>query len=551
MHTPRTSSITVSGHPRTERRPWLGWLCAAALFCPHTGHAQGIRFDVPPQSLGTALDSLAKEAGLQILYPPEAVEGLRTRGVQGEYTPQEAIKRLLDGTGLHYQFLKDNTVTVSEDTSSVKEAKPEEDVTLPEMIVTASPTDATSYNVFDATTATKTDTPIMETPVSIQVVPQQVIRDQQAIRLEDAVKNVSGVQRGWSYGDLEQNFIIRGFFADRGYFRNGVRMGNPAAPAESANLERVEVLKGPAGILYGRIEPGGLINAITKRPLLEPYYSLQQQFGSYDLYRTTLDATGPLTADRSLAYRFNLAYQNSDSFRDFVFDDHVYVAPALTWRPSEATEFNLELEYFDREMRNDAPGIPAIGNKPAPITISRWLGEPDNKGVDDRHLAVYFNWSHRFNDSWTLRNGVVTNLNERFLENVVTNSLRADNRTLDRAIFAQDPVETENYTAYLDLTGNMHFWGMDHTLLVGGDYYLRPTETRIFFTSDPALIGPIDIFAPVYGNVNFPLVRSLIANAPFFSSGDDEWFGIYFQDQITFWDKLHILGGGRYDWAST
>lgn len=193
-------------------------------------------------------------------------------------------------------------------------------------------------------------------------------------------------------------------------------------------------------------------------------------------------------------------------------------------------------------------------NKPAPIPISRWLGEPDNQGVDHSNLAVYFNWSHRFNDSWTLRNGVVTTLNDRFLENVVTRALRADKRTLDRAIFTTESEnyrQAENYTVYLDLTGNIHFWGMDHTLLVGGDYFSSEAEVSGLSTFDPAVIGPIDIFDPVYGNVNFPLIRSLRANAPDFNAtAGNEWFGIYFQDQITLWDKLHILGGGRYDWAS-
>lgn len=152
-----------------------------------------------------------------------------------------------------------------------------------------------------------------------------------------------------------------------------------------------------------------------------------------------------------------------------------------------------------------------------------------------------------------MRNAVVTNLNDRFIENVVTRALRADNRTLDRAIFTTESEnfrQGENYTVYLDLTGNIHFWGMEHTLLVGGDYYPLESENMGLSTFDPAVIGPIDIFAPVYGNVNFELARSLRANAPnfHFTSGN-EWFGIYFQDQITLWDKLHILGGGRYDWT--
>ncbi|MGH8614869.1 MAG: TonB-dependent siderophore receptor [Gammaproteobacteria bacterium] len=202
---------------------------------------------------------------------------------------------------------------------------------LPEMTVTATPGGEVGYTVPNASTATKTDTPIMETPVSIQVVPRQVLQDQQAIRIEDAVKNVSGVQTSFNYGtENYPDFFIRGFNTNATVFRNGFRAYGDFG---TANLERIEVLKGPASVLYGRIEPGGLINLVNKRPLFSPYYSIQQQFGSYDLYRTTIDATGPLLSDSSLAYRFNLEYLDKNSFRDFVSTERIFVAPSLTWPP--------------------------------------------------------------------------------------------------------------------------------------------------------------------------------------------------------------------------
>ena len=98
-------------------------------------------------------------------------------------------------------------------------------------------------------------------------------------------------------------------------------------------------------MLFGRIEPGGMVNIVTKKPQEKAYYSLQQQFGSYDFYRTMVDATGPLTENNSLLYRFNLAYLDSNSFRDVAFDERIFVAPSLTWRPTDATEINLNYEY--------------------------------------------------------------------------------------------------------------------------------------------------------------------------------------------------------------
>lgn len=116
---------------------------------------------------------------------------------------------------------------------------------------------------------------------------------------------------------------------------------------DTVNLERVEVLKGPASILYGQVQPGGVINLVTRRPSAEPYYALQQQFGSFDFYRTTPQATGPITRDGSLRYGFDLAYENSESFRDFFFKIRVFVAPVLSWQPTARTELTLDFEYLD------------------------------------------------------------------------------------------------------------------------------------------------------------------------------------------------------------
>jgi iron complex outermembrane receptor protein len=143
-----------------------------------------------------------------------------------------------------------------------------------------------SYTVTHATTATKTDTPLMETPAAVQVIPRQVIQDQRANRLQDVLQNVSGVRS--NNNDLEGYvYKLRGF-TSLDLYRNGLRVpGGSSQPtiAESANLERVEVVKGPASVLFGRAEPGGLINLVTKRPLMQPYYKLEQEFGSYNHYR--------------------------------------------------------------------------------------------------------------------------------------------------------------------------------------------------------------------------------------------------------------------------
>ena len=159
-------------------------------------------------------------------------------------------------------------------------------------------TTAGMYVVPDALGATRTDTPIMETPVSIKVIPQQVMKDQQVVRLDEAVQNVSGViPNNDSYG-TNDSFSIRGFDAMEMTYEDGLRLdqySNAGFPIDMANVERLEVVKGPASVMYGQAEPGGVVNIITKQPLDTSHYSLQQQFGSYDFYRTNFDATGPFS----------------------------------------------------------------------------------------------------------------------------------------------------------------------------------------------------------------------------------------------------------------
>jgi len=278
------------------------------------GEPQG--FAIAAQSLEGVLTEFAEQAGVQLLVRTELVEGLRSPGLSGRYTPEEALSNLLAGTGFTYRRDSLGTLTLERAASPPPEplaqaAPPPEPevVVLPILTVTASPLDETSYNVLDASTATKTDTPIMETPVSIQVVPQRVLADQQAIDLEDALKNVSGVtpQFGFSY---RPGLVIRGFESRENQRRDGVLVRETRQSL--ANVDRVEVLKGPAAILYGSAEPGGVINLVTKRPQTEPYYSLSQQFGSFDTYRTLLDATGSLIPGGSLSYRLNFEYLDED-----------------------------------------------------------------------------------------------------------------------------------------------------------------------------------------------------------------------------------------------
>ena len=489
----------------------------------------------PALPLAAALQQLAVRHNLSIVFDAEIVKGKQASPLSEDLSIREALDTLLNGSGLQAKEIAPGRYSIVKATTGAMQQ------TLPEMTVTGAPDSdspySTQYRVPEATTATKTQTPIMETPMSIQVVPKSVMNDQQAITLEQSLSNVSGVFPGNAQG--VESFNVRGFNT-WDYYRNGVRFQSALTQTgkrEVANLERIEVLKGPASILYGRIEPGGMINLVPKTPQAMPYYSLQQQFGSYNLFRTTLDATGGLNQDNSLLYRLNFAYNNEDSFRQFVYDRHFFVAPVVQWRISDRTQITAEMEYKTGKYSVDY-GIPAIGNRPANLPINRSLVEPFSGSKYDEIMAG-FHWSHIFNDNWEIKHRFYLQRTDEDDDVVLGSALRTDNRTLDRfyAGFRNNKVET--YTTNVDLTGHVETFGIQHTLLMGGDYYnFRNRGLMIDNFNFPS----IDIFNPVYSGTT---VRDPADDSPYDTK--ENWFGLYFQDQIRLPYNVHVLAGFRYD----
>lgn len=559
----RKTGIPVSGTDKTRRIHALGitalplYLGLTALSVPLTGQAESPTtssdsrsFNIAQQPLYSALSALAEQSGVQFVYNSELVKGLNSPGINGQYSLEGALKRLLVGSGIAYRFNNGNTVTLHKSAA----LEPQSATTMPSVTVTgkaaSDPTDPynADYRLPNASAATKTDTPIMETPMSIQVIPKQILKDQQAIRIKDALKNVSGVF--WATDPMYEGFQMRGFQTDgtTTVYRNGLRIRR--AQHEVVNLEQLEVLKGPAAAMYGRVEPGGLINVVTKKPLDTPYYSLEQQFGSYDLFRTTADATGPINDDHSLLYRLNMAYQSNDLFIDTMEQERVFFAPSLSWKPSDRTEVNLNLEY-QHDTRTNYTGLPILGNRPVNIPVSNYLGfGSDNALAIHDKVIVGFDWSHQFNDDWKIQHRFhYYNLdyqgnNQSFFNNPVN----PVNNTAIRGTTTTPIDITDTVATNIDLTGKFKFLGTQHRVLAGFDYFWETRDGQGFAkTPAPASHRPVvDVFNPVYGPVPLPTASDFNS----FSTLTQSWYGTYFQDQITFFDKLHIMGGGRYDWAT-
>ncbi|NOS73702.1 MAG: TonB-dependent receptor [Methyloglobulus sp.] len=535
------------------------------------------QYNIPAGSLAHALNNLAEHSDLQVIYDTGLTQGLSSQGLKGSYSTAAALQKLLSGTGLVYT-LSDGEVTIRAADKTQKpfvpvanpntnKPEPMSESTLPKVTVEAdSAYDpeyyADPYNkdyvIPNATAGTKTDTPIIETPLNVQVISKQVLKDRQVIRLADSLKNVSGVVTTTNsgsngiYGGRSQSIFLRGFESQT-FFRNGFRLQEGAASRELANVESVEVLKGPAAILYGLVEPGGMVNVVTKQPLATPYYGFTQQFGSYDLYRTTFDASGPLTKNKDLLYRANLSYENSGSFRDFVGKEDVFFAPVLRWNISPKTQITFEMEYNRLHQGLDNAFIPVIPSLNLSVPISRNYGGYSSGTTES--IFGGFNWSHQFNDDWILKHRFSVN-QQSFKTPFSTRPFQAGSKEFHgdpilgplpndlyvARVLGSADIQNNTTSTNLDLVGHFDTVGLKHTLLLGGDYYRLDTTINESQALNP-LVSYISLTNPAAPGTPFGTLVS-----PGASTNFTDQYGLYIQDQIKLPYDFHVTGGIRYQY---
>jgi iron complex outermembrane recepter protein len=415
-----------------------------------------------------------------------------------------------------------------------------------EITITGSREDEPGYRVPSSSTATGTDTPILETPFSVQVVPQAVIRDQQATQIKDALGNVSGVSyRGDVQGRSGNTFVLRGFSGTQ-VLRDGVRRSggigeNDSQPiSEISNLEQVEVLKGPASILYGEIEPGGVINLVSKQPFAKPFAEVEVQTGSRGLLRPRFDFTGPLDKDGRVLYRLNGSLQTLDSVRTLDQEDEKFaIAPAFTLKLSDQTTLNLSGDYIKANRPADF-GLPSKDGRVIDVPRDRIVTEP-NGAVESTSATVGYKLEHRFNPKWKLNNGFRYSYND-YDFGVVALPLSFDAETNEQfRLPASQDAKTRNYSLQTSVFGEFSTGKIEHKLLAGFDYVHRKSRLFSRVSDTPSFL---DVFNPVYG-----LVTPEESALPEFG-GDNttvNGWGFFLQDQVSVAKKLKLLAGLRYD----
>jgi iron complex outermembrane recepter protein len=401
--------------------------------------------------------------------------------------------------------------------------------------------DDDNYYVPEASSATRTDTPIRDIPQSIQVIPQEILEDQQVIRLDEAISNISGTNLGSSFANTSLTFNIRGFENTPALLDGFRQYGfNELSSPETANLERVEVLKGPASISYGDVQPGGIINLVSKKPLKTPTYEAELSVGNREFVEPRIDFSAPLTEDGKVSYRLNALYRHDDGFVDFEQDfNRWFVAPVISWQIGKNTDLSFQLEYTDEKVPFEN-GLVASGDGIVDVPLDRNISEPDDF-TKNKFLNLGYNLEHRFSNNWKIRN--VFRYSDRYNENFGLLPIAFDETTgiIDRSI-AQRKVDTKNYALQTNLVGKFATGAIDHTLLVGVDLNRTDEQEKTRFDS---VLYPLNIFNPVYGSI--PDVNLEEIDIDTDTESQTDRLGVYLQDQIAFSEQIKLLAGVRYD----
>ncbi|GJD15194.1 ferrichrome-iron receptor [Rivularia sp. IAM M-261] len=407
-----------------------------------------------------------------------------------------------------------------------------------ELIVTG---EQDGYRAPNASTATRTDTPIRDIPQSIQVVPQEVLRDRNAQTVFEAVETVSGVLDGSNnYGAPGGAFIIRGFNSfDSGNLRNGFRDFDYYSVSSIGTIERVEVLKGPASVLFSAQEPGGVINTVTKQPLSTPYYNVSFEAGNYGFYQPSIDFSGPLTTDRNVLYRFIASYRGAGSYQDFFNSNTTTIAPSVTLKLGDKTDLNLSYEYVRYFADNPQFEVALLSDGSLPPR-NFYPGYPDLTLSDITTNRIGYTLNHRFSKDWQIRNNLAIVLNKRVLNRTLFNTI-VDDRILTDSFAEESSSYADNYFGQIDLLGKFNTGSISHQLLAGFDVNYFESQ----YQGDSATVPDLDIFNPNYNVLKPEYLPSFASYNPIKS------YGVYLQDQIAFTNNLKLLIGGRYDWVSS
>ena len=412
--------------------------------------------------------------------------------------------------------------------------------------------DLEHISVVNQRQAYRGDVPLKELPQSVDVINDELLDEMGVFDLQSALKFTSGIASQNNFGGLWDSFAIRGFAGDgnrpSGYLVNGFNTGRGfSGKRDASSIQAIEVLKGPGSALYGRGEPGGTINIITKKPQFAEDGYVEATLGSYDLYRLEGDYTNAISAN--LAFRANGAYEDAGSFRDTVESEKLFFTPSVVYRLSGDTSLFYELEIIDQEADFDR-GISIPNNQFGVVPIDTFYGEPNDGPMTIEGIAHQLSVQSKLNDNWSINGGI--SYRDSSFEGFSTEPelsggrqlLYVDGQTLSRQRRYRD-YDTTDLSGRFELSGEVATGSLTHHILIGADAYdyeydQRMDRWRTGWGSGDTTYS-VDLLNPQYGQPQpdvAPLVDSL---------EEQQAYGVYVQDQIDVTEQFKMLVGLRFD----
>jgi iron complex outermembrane recepter protein len=402
---------------------------------------------------------------------------------------------------------------------------------------------------------------VMDLPQSVQIIGSEVIEQQQAIRLSEVIKNANGVYVGSARGGAQESFWSRGYTMDtNNMFKNGFRYNTGSIP-EVSSLEKVEFLKGGSALLFGNVTPGGILNLVTKTPKFTQGGELSMQMGSYAFYKPSIDFYGPL--NKSIAYRFTASYENSESFRDYVKNERIYINPSFLFHLTDKTQITLQGDYLSANWTPDF-GTGIVGKEILDLPRNEFFGALWSTG-NTKSSSASLMLNHNFNDNWKLgfnssfQSYRRTQTSTAQLSNLAysTNNTTGETEVNWKRGLTKADAGENIFGDQLTLQGIFNTGRIKHQIFTGIDYEnsIAPSYTYGFYVPGKRAdlitteVDPINLLNYNYSgqSLNVPFnnrITQLI-------NTDTKRFGAYAQDLISITDYIKVLAGIRWSWQES
>ncbi|AVJ24919.1 MULTISPECIES: TonB-dependent siderophore receptor [Pseudomonas] len=505
-------------------------------------------YNLPAAPLATTLNQIASQAGLALTLNPALAAGKTSAPVKGQFDAQGALREALRGTGLQLEQSSVGTYTLM--------PVPEGVVALPTTNITGQGSYESAWGPVEGYVAkrtaagTKTDTALVEAPRSISVATREQMQDRNVQNLDDAVKYMPGIVSA-SYGsDTRYDWMrVRGFeptqFLDGLPLPRGV-YANPKA--ETWNLDRLALLRGPASSVYGQTPPGGLLDMVSRRPSAESSHAIQMQYGSDNYRQINFESTGKIDDEGQFLYSVGGVVRDAGTQVDHIDNKRYNIAPSLTWNIDTDTKLTLLSQFTRDDTGTTSQFLPIQGTKiKSPlgeVSHHKNLGDPDYDFYDRTYYALGYAFEHRFNDTWQFKQNLRYTKSELAFQQLTVGSFAfspADaNGDISRSSTNVDE-DISQFAVDNNFQADFATGDISHTVLLGLDHQRTDTSYLAIFGDG----GTTNIFNPVYGQ---PIVRPARSTAFYDYNQKTVQTGLYVQDQMAL-DNWRLTLGGREDWV--